>query len=81
MLRKWVIDAEQREPISDTSSSSALPHEAASEVPAFLPVQLPTEAPAADIRIELQKGSMRLTLMWPAGRAGECGAWLRELLR
>lgn len=50
----------------------------------FVPVRLPTPgAPVAlaDIRIELQRGPMAVTVTWPASAASECAAWMRELLR
>jgi len=49
--------------------------------PTFVPVTLPTSAPAADIRIELRRGATTVAVTWPAGAATECAAWLRELLK
>jgi len=51
--------------------------------PTFVPVSLPSPAPtaAADIRIELRRGATTVVVMWPAGAAAECAAWLRELLK
>lgn len=48
----------------------------------FVPVQLadrPTEAAA--IRLELRRGSVAMSVIWPAREAAACGAWLREWLR
>ncbi len=89
MVRKWVIDAEARSAqrltpgqlgpaaASDTASQSV--------PPSFLPLALPAPAapaPAADeIRIELQRDATAIKVVWPAGAAAECAAWLRELLR
>ena len=50
----------------------------------FIPLTLaPTPAAAvqADIRIELQRGAMRMAVTWPASAASECAAWMRELLK
>jgi len=33
------------------------------------------------IRMELQRGTSSVTVMWPGELAGDCGAWLREWLR
>ena len=36
---------------------------------------------ALDIRIELRRGAMAVNVAWPLAAAGDCAAWLRELLR
>ncbi|MBN9369174.1 MAG: transposase [Comamonadaceae bacterium] len=84
LLRRWVREAELKPP------SSALDHPTAREVctpevkPLFVPVSLPPPAaavPVADIRIELQRGATAIIVTWPVSAAGECAAWMRELLR
>ena len=52
-------------------------------VGAFIPVTLaaPVAAAAQDIRIELRRGATAMTVTWPLAAAGECAAWMRELLR
>ena len=40
-----------------------------------------TPSPAPDIRIELRRGAMAVNVAWPLAAAGDCAAWLRELLR
>ena len=48
----------------------------------FVAVQLavlPTEAAA--IRLELRRGSVAMSVNWPAQEAAACGAWLRDWLR
>ena len=37
--------------------------------------------PAQDIRIELRRGITVVNIAWPVAQAGECAAWMRELLR
>lgn len=37
--------------------------------------------PAQDIRIELRRGATVVNVAWPVAQAGECAAWMRELLR
>jgi transposase len=49
--------------------------------PIFVPVSIAAPPPAADIRIELQRGPVSVTVNWPAAAIAECGAWLREILR
>ena len=57
---------------------------AAAEVAAaqFVALALPQPARAReDIRIELRRGPMAITVMWPLAAAAECAGWMRELLR
>jgi transposase len=42
----------------------------------------PEPAPArAEIRVELHRGSVTMTVTWPASAAADFAAWTRELLR
>lgn len=42
----------------------------------------PETAPAsADIRVELRRGPVTMTITWPASAAADFAAWTRELLR
>ena len=52
-------------------------------VASFIPVALPAPAceSAADIRMELRRGVTTMKITWPAAAAGDCAAWMRELLR
>ena len=80
MLRKWVVEAER-------GTSRSVPVELPMQAAAFVPVAMPNDAGGGrhDIRIELQRGNVRITLEWPresaAECAAECAAWMRELLR
>lgn len=49
-------------------------------LPLAVPAALPP-APAADIRIELHRGTIALSISWPASESSACADWLRELLR
>jgi transposase len=60
-----------------------LPAKAVASAPQFLPVSMAQTAPApapADIRIELRRGAVAMKITWPIAAAGECAAWMRELL-
>lgn len=46
--------------------------------PAAQPVSL---ADAEPIRIEVRRGAATVNVCWPVAAAGDCAAWLRELLR
>ncbi len=77
MLRKWVVEAERAAP-------GRVPLEMPKQAAAFVPVVLPKDSGGAgrqDIRIELQRGNVRISLEWPRDGAAECAAWMRELLR
>ena len=48
----------------------------------FVPVALAaTPQCSCDIRIELRRGATTMTITWPTAAAGDCAAWMRELLR
>ena len=49
----------------------------------FVPVALPppVQSSAGDIRVELKRGALAATVIWPLAAAEQCAAWLRELLR
>lgn len=76
LARRWVREAEQR-------GGDALVKAANSAVPtAFVPVQLPpAQAVPTDIRIELRRGPIAISVSWPCTAAAQCAAWMRELLR
>ncbi|TAM74826.1 MAG: transposase [Candidimonas sp.] len=81
LLRRWVAEHErfghhdlQEAPPSRVSNSSP--------VAGFVPVRLPAaQVPAADIRIELRRGAMAIKVSWPVAAAGDCAAWLRDLVQ
>ena len=80
LLRRWVRLAElQPEPQAAPSRPATIPAAPMPSAP-FVALQLPAPA-AGDIRIELRRGAMTVAVTWPAGSAGECAAWMRELLR
>jgi transposase-like protein len=54
-----------------------------SPVPAFIPLKLPTgprEPTACDIKLELRKGAVSMTLTWPARAADDLAHWTRAVL-
>ena len=61
----------------------AAPVQASGEFVALSLTPLPPAPapPAEPIRIELRRGATLVSIAWPAVAAGECTAWLRELLR
>ena len=50
----------------------------------FVPVALPAQpdpAPVGDIRIEMRRGAVAMTVVWPVSAATEFAVWMRDLLR
>ena len=76
LARRWVLDAERR-------GGGALARAASGTVAtAFVPLQLPAAGAApVDIRIELRRGPIAISVSWPCAVASQCAAWMRELLR
>lgn len=84
LLRRWVREAETKPSTQPVAALTARSIRAPESKAVFVPVGLPAPtlaAAAADIRVELQRGAMALTVTWPSSSASECAAWLRELVR
>ena len=49
----------------------------------FIPLTLTPSAtpPAGDIRIEMRRGAITVSISWPVASAAQCAAWMREVLR
>lgn len=81
LLRRWVREAEQgnagprRDALVRAEERPVVP------TPSFVPMALPPKVVLPDIRIELRRGATCVTVTWPVDAAGECAAWMRELLR
>ena len=83
LLRRWVRAAETP-PVGSLSTGAVPSHNRPVTPPlsaAFVPMQLPTPAPATDIRIELRRGTTAISVSWPVDAAPACAQWIRELLR
>ena len=80
MLRKWVIDGEHQlaRPAPSVAATAEPP---ASPQPTFIPLALPAPVVDGEIQIELQRAGTTIKIVWPAGAARDCAAWLREWLR
>lgn len=76
LARRWVREAER-------CDGGVLVKAANGAVPtAFVPVQLPpAQAVPTDIRVELRRGPIAISVSWPCAAASQCAAWMRELLR
>lgn len=76
LVRKW----RKAEVTAPQQSSSAL----GGSTGEFVAVKLAQNSavrPSEDIRIELRRGATTMSITWPSAAAGDCAAWMRELLR
>ena len=76
LARRWVVEAERRGDVvmAPRAASGAV-------ASAFVPLQLPVQAPALDIRLELRRGTTTINVSWPCSAASQCAQWIREVLR
>jgi transposase len=83
LVRAWLRCSGTRRPSPaevTTRDAKALSLQPA-DFATFVPVQLqPSDAAAADIRLELRRGASTVIVSWPAQQAAACGGWLREWL-
>ena len=76
LARRWVVEAERRGDVV------MVPRAANGAVAsAFVPLQLPVQTPALDIRLELRRGPTTINVSWPCSAASQCAQWIREVLR
>lgn len=83
LVRRWMVEAGPA-PTKPAASIEAGTLEAAGTAPqiaSFVPVKLEPDARGPEIRIEINRHGTVVTVSWPTSAAGECGAWLREVLR
>lgn len=76
LVRRWLIGPGKAPEISSQGDVRL------SDAPGFVALQLaPPEARLADIRIEVQRGPTKISVVWPTAVAADCATWLRELLK
>jgi transposase len=94
LARRWIQKAEGRAGVAlpkaapKPKPSAFVPVQLAAPVSASFPDTLTAHAsPAsvaaapADIRVELRRGPLTVSVSWPSAAAPQCAAWLSELLR
>ena len=83
LLRRWVVAEEQAQGAKVPAPVIVSPAPARVENRAFIPIQVEssTVTPTREITIELRRGATLVKVGWPLVAAGDCAAWLRELLR
>lgn len=75
LLRRWALAAHAQ------PSGRASPNLPAGFISVPLPARPAPSAESADIRIEFRRGATTVSMAWPAQAAGDCAAWLRDLIR
>lgn len=79
LLRRWVLRAERGTLLVPSRSTAAgVPVE---NTGGFVPLRISPPTTETAIRIEVHRGSNRVSVEWPASAARECALLLRELLR
>jgi transposase len=83
LVRRWMVEAGSAptKPDARIEAGTLETTGSAPQIASFVPVKLEPDARGADIRIEINRHGTVVTVSWPTSAAGECGAWLREVLR
>jgi transposase-like protein len=80
LLRRWVEQAETNDCVLVARSDMATPL-VATPAPEFVPLPLETlNTRTAEIRVEVRRADLSITVSWPTSEAAQCAAWLREWL-
>lgn len=85
MVHGWRQQAREQHGagVAPTAKPKSVNANAFAELPHFVPLSLPhtsAQPMPADIQIELRRGATAVKITWPIAAAGECAAWMRELL-
>jgi transposase len=73
LVHKWRAQALKRQDIAATMNAAT-----------FIPVPMLAQSSStasSELRIELRRGAVTVTVCWPMSTAIECAAWVREVLR
>jgi transposase len=84
VLRRWIKASEKTdEPTRKTRKTMTIadPAQAFVAIPMAASRQREPDAPGPGIHIELHRNGITVSVTWPALRAAESAAWVREVLR
>ena len=83
LLRRWVTERQEA-----VAGSVTLPDQHPLEItepsiPGLVPitVAMPETAPSGEIKIEIHRSQMLISITWPVSQSTSCADWLRDLLR
>lgn len=80
LLRRWISEAPLR--IPKPTAGKRTKTLAVATQPEFVPLHIQAGGVTpANIQIELQRGATLVRVQWPLGYAGDCAAWMREVLK
>lgn len=82
VLHRWLKESSQsRQSIATSATAAAV---ARPSVPSFLALPLltrPTEPVEREIKVEVRKGSLVMTVRWPTSAASEFACWSASVLK
>ena len=83
LLRRWVTERQEA-----VAGSVTLPDQHPLEItepsiPGLVPitVAMPEMPPSGEIKIEIHRNQMLISITWPVSQSTSCADWLRDLLR
>ncbi len=84
VLHRWLKEhaLDGRHQLKRSEPSSTAP--ATSHATAFIPVKLPAvlhEPLASELKVELRKGTLSMTVTWPVSAAVDFAQWTKSLLK
>lgn len=84
VLHRWLKEHERsgcHQPIGPGQSGAPV---ATSPAPMFIPLKLPTvmhEPKAPEVKVELRKGALSMTVTWPLSAAADLAQWATAILK
>ena len=83
LLRRWVT--ERQEAVAGSVTLPDQPPLGMTEpsIPGLVPitVAMPEIPPSGEIKIEIHRNQMLISITWPVSQSTSCADWLRDLLR
>jgi transposase len=83
LLRRWVTERQE-----EAAGTAILPDQHPLEIaeptpPGLLPITvvMPETPPSGEIKIEIHRSQMLISITWPVSQSTSCADWLRDLLR
>ena len=83
LLRRWVTERQD-----EAADSAILPDQGPSVIaeptpPGLVPITvvMPEIPPSGEIKIEIHRNQMLISITWPVSQSTSCADWLRDLLR
>ena len=83
LLRRWVTERQEAVTGSLTSPDQYPLEITEPSMPGLVPitVAMPEAPPSGEIKIEIHRSQMSISITWPVSQSTSCADWLRDLLR